>query len=609
MKFNGFMGGCGGKILTVIFSILLGVVLTLGGIAGGGYMLLTKKGMLLKAEELANSKGIKVDFDDTVAQGTLLEWGKELSAILKDTSNSTIGNIEKMIGISVISNTMNQMLGIDQEILKEATISNVGSTISSNLTMSIAKEKFNITFPDMPLFQDEEFLAKPIGQAFGELDTYQISKIITINETSHAALRALKDIAVKDLGGSEAVDAINRLCLYELMEINESSSQTLKALKYCTVNSFYIVDEENQKVVDEHGRYLYQKKIITIKNPDETETELEIEMQGIGDKIKELKIAEVIEINEGSHAALRKMRKATQEEIDLGNGDLFGSEDLLVDELGGSKFSNLVNNLPIGDLITVNEGSEPILIALKDTKISELNTKIQVLQLRDIFKSSDLESGALSLIDQYTTISGIPSAMTQAINNSTLITLKNKGLVPPEKFGNITGMPLSQQEFLLNSTLGDLVQGIINFIVAVKTNPLAPGVFDNIQHDSYDLSIATYSNLTEFTALYTQFGRINDDVGTIIITVGGEGTDDYTNFFNAEEGYYYIPIFNIETETVYNFKYEGGASAPVKVAVFDTVTGKMADDRYQYAFYYAYMASKIEARQVGLDAIEFCPKD
>lgn len=609
MKFSGFMNGCAGKVISFILSVLLGVVLTLGGIVGGGYILLTKKGMLLKAEEYAQQQGLAIDFEDTVAQGTILDWGKQLAAILKDTGNSTIGSIESMAGVSAISAMLNQMLGIDQDIIKQATISNIGETISSNLTMSIAQEKFGITFPDMPLFEDEDFLAKPIGEAFGDFDDYTLAQVMNIDESSHAALRALSDVAIKDLGGAVATEAINGLCLCELMTIDENSSQTLQALKYCTIDSTYTYAEgSTEKLVDTNGRYIYATKELTITNDDASVSVITVEMQGISDKMKELKVSDVITITETSNAILRKMRTATQAEIDAGKESLFGTENLLIDELGGSKFNDIIDNTEIGEIITVYEEdvyegatlvhakSEPIMIAMNHTKIMDLNTKMQTLQLDEIFEATSLTTGPLSLIDSDTTLPEIPDAMTDVMQNSTIITLKEKGVISEDNFADVDEMPIEQRSFIYNNTMGNLLGGMISFIAHPidYSDPLNPVPnYGVVQHPDVNLvdTVTSYATLSDFVSTYTQYSIVSDDVATVTITVGGEGTADYTNYYNAAEACYYIPLFNLETATDYVFIFEGGATALVKLAVYDgTVLSA-----HQYGYYYAYTDNQIPA--------------
>lgn len=659
MKFTGFMNGCAGKILTVILSVVLGVILTLGGIAGGGYYLLTKKGMLLKAEEFAVSKGAKIDFDDEVAQGTILDWGKLLVATLKDTGNSTIGSIESLIGMSIISNTLNQMLGIEQTILQGSTIKNIGSTISSNLTMGIAEDKFGITFPDMPIFADEEFLAKPLGEAFGSFDDYTLGQVLKIDENSHAALRALQNISIKDIGGEATKQSINGLSLCELMTIDESSSDTLKALKYNTIDSTYRYVEGTEEIMlDENGRYVYETKVLNIDGE-----EITVEKQGISDKMKELKISEVISITSESNAILRKMRTATEAEMnailpqdlenyireyitdlyqnaypnafdaviisDYGGVDQptvdamallqkeqflydylsnnqeddtycksyvqltsqacgFGSENLLIEQLGGSKFNDLIDNTEMGEVITIGVDSEPILRAFEKTKIKNLNVRIQTLRLDEIFSNESLQTGAMGLIDPSTTLQGIPDAITTSVKDSTISTLKGKGIIAASSFANMSGMKSKQQSFIYNSSISGFLEGVIDFIAnpTLGVPPLITINYVAIQFEEKDFGDPSFGSLTDFANAYKQYEslRFGSDV-TITVDTDISG-DDYRNFYNEELQCFCIPIFSLETETTFNFT-DGTNNVDVKLAVYTKDEDNYTFAKHQYAFFYA----------------------
>ncbi len=656
-----FMNGCGGKILTIILSIILGVILTLGGIAGAGYILLTKKGMLLKAEEYAKSKDFPIDFDDKVANGTILEWGKSIASILKNSNTNTIGEMESVIGFSILSNTLSQVLGIEPATFKAATFDNLGETISSNLTMSLTRDKFGITFPDMPIFADEEFLAKPLGEAFKDFDSYPLGDVIKIESDAHAALKALSQTPIKEIGSAAAVQKINALSLCELMTINESSSATLKALKYNTIDSTYEYHPEtNEILVDENGRFVYKTKTLTVPDGDGF-VEIEVEMQGISDRMKELKVSEVVEITSQSNAVLRKMRVATQQEkelieqedieiyvknyikelytesypnafdaviiaeyggVDQETVDLmpleekegflyhfldnnrdnkiycysynqlislacgFGAEDLLIEQLGGSKFNDIVDNTTMGEFITITEESQPILKALQNTKIKNLNVRIQTLQLNEIFEADKLSSGALALIEPTTILSDIPNAMSDAIKDSTIATLKGRGVIAEDKFVNIGNANVEQQSYIYNSSVGEFLGGIIDFIANPIDTEVTPPVA-NFHHIQLEQKVLTgtpvFNSLTAFVAEYNQYNSLLLD-GVVTINIDEELD---SQFFNADQVCYLIPVFSLDSSSTINF------SQQVKLAVYN----KIDVDAYQlskHQFAYFYTPSEIE---------------
>ena len=76
MRFSNFASGCFGKIVTGIFCIILGVVLAFGGLALGGYIIVTKEGMMGTVEDLAQNNGLPIDFYEEYRELSILEWGK-----------------------------------------------------------------------------------------------------------------------------------------------------------------------------------------------------------------------------------------------------------------------------------------------------------------------------------------------------------------------------------------------------------------------------------------------------------------------------------------------------------------------------------------------------
>ena len=127
-----------------------------------------------------------------------MDWGKEILAAVSDMSSKEIGALEKLIGVSIISNTIEEVIGVDAEVVKTSTLDKLGETVSNNLTINNAKDKFGIEFPDMPIFADAEFLASPLATAFSDFESYTLGEVIEITEESNAVLRELKDVAIKD---------------------------------------------------------------------------------------------------------------------------------------------------------------------------------------------------------------------------------------------------------------------------------------------------------------------------------------------------------------------------------------------------------------------------
>ncbi len=546
-----YSGGCIGKALQVILCIVLGFVLCILSIGGAGYIILTREGMVGTLAEKAGSS-VPLDFSEEAKKMSVLQWGQELFATFKDMNASTIGDIEKLAGVSVISKTVENMMGISAEIIKGSSINNLASTISENLTMANARDKFGIAFPDMPLFQNQDFLNSPLSSAMEDFDEYTLGEVINITEDGNVVLKKLANVKINEIGGAVADTVVKSTTLGELMTINSSSSKVLQSLKYSCIESQYQTDEEGNFILDEFDNKIYKRAPITEDDGTGNMVEIEIELIGINEKINTIVMSEIIEITENSNVILRKMRVPTQEEIDDGKEHLFGTEDLKLNELGGQKLNDIIDSTTLGELLTIDEDSEPILQALQNTRIDGINNRISTLRLNEIFKPAQLSSGGLSLIDPTTTLTDIPIAMTNAMKNSTIATMREKGVLDESTFDNINNMPVSQRAFIYNSGMSDLLTGMINFIAdPFDTNDIIPN-YHYIRPNETTITIDTFSSISEFVQCYSQYDSLifnngSSDLLNIIITID-EVADEM--FYSDLYACYVIPLFNILTNIV-----------------------------------------------------------
>ena len=596
MKFTGFAGGCVGKALLVILCILLGVVLTLGGIALGGYIVLTKEGMVgTISDQVEKNTSVELAFDDSVKAMSVMEWGREILAAVSDMSSKEIGALEKLIGVSLISDTVEEVIGVEASVVKTSTLDKLGETVSNNLTINNAKDKFGIEFPDMPIFSDAEFLASPLATAFSDFESYTLGEVIEITEESNAVLRELKDVAIKDIGAASTDTKIKSMLLCELMTIDDDANMTLKALKYSSIESQYELDENGEIKLDEYGNPIYKTKEITEVIGGETVTNT-YPLRGLNETIDALYVKDVVNITENSAVVLRKMRLPTEEEIAAGKADLFGTEDLLVNELGSAKVTEIVQNTKIGEIIDIYDAddpeagvtkSEPILIALKDVPINGINDKLKTLALNEIFDESELESGALSLIPVDTVLNDIPSAVTAAMTNSTTATLAGKGIISEDTFTNISSLQKEQQAFIYNSNVSGMLGGVIDFIaepIIYTYDPTGEIIMEAtpnygvVSPDEVEISVTVFDSLTEFVNAYSQYNTLN--FGSAVTVNVNEAADGA--FYNEETGCYLIPLFNIGSGSV-NF-----AGGTVKTAIYETGDGGLTLSANQYGYAYSY---------------------
>lgn len=571
MKFTGFSSGCVGKALTVILCILLGMIIAIGGEALAGYILLTRDGMVGYVADKVNGDSEKptLVFDDETKSKSILAWGQEIMTAVGDLSNQEIGSLEKLIGMSIISDTVSDAMGVDAEKIKASTLNNIGETVSKNLTLDTAKVKFKIALPkDIPLFSDEEFLAKPLSEAFEGFTDHKLSDFINVTDDTNSVLKELSGVSISELQGKAGDEKIKSMCLGQIMTIDASSSKILKALKDCCIESQW-TDET---------KTAYKTKEITETIDGEKVTRT-VELMGINERIETLLVSEVVDINDDSNVILRKMR----------------DEGLKITELGGKKVTDLVNDTKIGEIITINtEGadkSEPIMIALKDVKISGLNDKMKTLKINEIFAEEKLATGALSLIPADTVISDIPSEMTKIMQSATTATLKGKGLINADlsTLDNPSKFKKEQKAFILNSNVGQMMEGLIEFVADPIDTTIIPPMpkYSHIAPVQRTINETSFSSLTAFVAAYRQFETVTF-ASDVTVTIDAAADAGLLKEIGGVE-YYCIPVFNGIADTAVTITFNGG---DVRLAVYDTatdaegnVTRTLSRSQYAYAYF------------------------
>lgn len=279
-----FLNGCFGKVLRFLLAVLLGVVLTLGGIVGAGYFALVKKGMMgLVSDKVgASGSGFTLTFTDEVREMSLLEWGKglvSLAGTLTAENGTTIGQLEEYIGFDKISSSLADVLKMDPEDIKNASLTGsetgLAAVIMNKMTMKNIVDMVdseNSFLPDLPLFKDEsEFMHKPLKEAFSHLTDYTIGDFIEVKpdsasvikaiapikisevgdklptlpigdfidrgENTHPVINAISDLSINDLGTNKLTDAINKMKLSEVLTGMEedSTNKVLFSLKDTTI--------------------------------------------------------------------------------------------------------------------------------------------------------------------------------------------------------------------------------------------------------------------------------------------------------------------------------------------------------------------------------------
>lgn len=292
MKFNGSVVG---KILGVILCILLGMVIAIGGEVGAVYYIVTQFTVGRVAEQIEPSlpEGVTLEFSDEVRDMQVIAWGQTLIATVTDMDNSTIGQIEDLIGYAAISKAVNEIIGVETDKVKESTMGTLGTTISESITLGTVADKFSIALPDMPLFQDQEFMYEtPLSTAFEGLTEKPLNQFVKMDENeTNIILLKLKDLTIDELGGEKLTETVNTIKLGEVIDIQEGvSNNVLVAMKDLTIG--------------------------------------ELGGEGADDIINSMFMSEIVDIDDSSEGVMKAVKFATLEskKIEL-NKERYDAED------------------------------------------------------------------------------------------------------------------------------------------------------------------------------------------------------------------------------------------------------------------------------------------
>ena len=444
----------------ILVGIIIGIVLLVLVLGVGGYVLLTRDGMMGKIDDSIDS----VNFDEKQREQSILTYVTGLADAFSDFSEKTVGEIESLVGTDFISYNLSDAVGVSSGVIKTSSLSGLGATLADNLTLEIMSEKFEMALPeDIPLFSNEEFLSRPVNEAMGALDDYTLDSFITVvydeeatadKPASSGILQKLGPTRLGDI--SVKIDSIiDDMYIVDVIDVDENSSEVMKYLasgaeggnpfKICelddAVKDMKIADAV--RITDESSLVMRYLRDYEVKAADGSVIDTGASLSNIDTAIKEMNIENAIEIGDGSSRILQYLKgtrldgindkiaeKTIADAVEITDeihAVLKAISDLTLDGLGSKDtLQGRIDDLTLGEVIAVGNDAEPILLALKDTKLGELNAKIADLQLQEVFK--DYNKGILSLVDPSTRINDIASAITASVQSTALYALRAVGL-------------------------------------------------------------------------------------------------------------------------------------------------------------------------------------
>lgn len=537
-------------LTNIVVGIIIGILIFVLAVGVAVYIVLTGEGMVGKIDDAVD----EINFSDDVRALSLLAYLNQAVAGVQNIGDKAIGEVEKLIGTDGISVAIADTVGVSAGVIKTSSLSGLGETLSSNLTLSGMSDSFGIALPyDIPLFQNDEFLSEPVSDAFGTIDDYTLDSFIDVvyddeatadNPASSGLLQNLGKLPLSELS-SEMDSIIDNTYITDVLDVDESSSEIMKYLASGgeggnpvkigeldgAVNDMKIADAVN---IDADSspvlKYLRDCELTVTDDDGNVTIEIGASLNNINEAIKEMTIGDAVEIVSTSSRVLQYMKDFKLDELDAGikamtiadaiaiNEDshavINAIADLTLDDLSrGDILQSKLDTLRLGQVITVTETSPKILKALQYSRLGTLGEAVDRLEMQDVFENID--SGVLSLIPPTTLIDDIPDALTTAIQDTTLYGLKQIELFD-YTIGNTdyyTYAKTLERTETHNAMIGNVVQVIADRNFA----KLAPGTV-RLYRDGGALYAAAVTGGVDGAAA-TEIDAATDDGNAVILSV------------------------------------------------------------------------------------------
>ena len=572
-------------LTNIVVGIIIGILIFVLAVGVAAYIVLTGEGMVGKIDDAVD----EINFSDDVRALSLLAYLNQAVAGVQNIGDKAIGEVEKLIGTDGISVAIADTVGVSAGVIKTSSLSGLGETLSSNLTLSGMSDSFGIALPsDIPLFQNDEFLSEPVSDAFGSIDGYTLDSFIEVvyddeatadNPASGGLLQNLGKLPLSELS-SEMDSIIDNTYITDVLDVDESSSEIMKylasggeggnpvkigeldgAVNDMKISNAVEIGDDASPVL----KYLRDCEL-TITDADGNVTvEIGASLSNINEAIKQMTIGDAVEIASTSSRVLQYMKDFKLDELDAGikamtiadaiaiNEDshavINAIADLTLDDLSrGDILQSKLDTLRLGQVITVTETSPKILKALQYSRLGTLGEAVDRLEMQDVFENID--SGVLSLIPPTTLIDDIPDALTTAIQNTTLYGLKQIELFD-YTIGNTDYYTYSKTLERVE-THNAMIENVVQVIADRNFANLAPGTV-RLYRDNGALYAAAVTGGVEGAAA-TEIDAAEDDGNAVILSV--ENINAILSVLS--EGKRYAAIITVEGSVGSDLTISGG---------------------------------------------------
>lgn len=572
-------------LTNIVVGIIIGILIFVLAVGVAAYIVLTGEGMVGKIDDAVD----EINFSDDVRALSLLAYLNQAVAGVQNIGDKAIGEVEKLIGTDGISVAIADTVGVSAGVIKTSSLSGLGETLSSNLTLSGMSDSFGIALPsDIPLFQNDEFLSEPVSDAFGSIDGYTLDSFIEVvyddeatadNPASGGLLQNLGKLPLSELS-SEMDSIIDNTYITDVLDVDESSSEIMKylasggeggnpvkigeldgAVNDMKISNAVEIGDDASPVL----KYLRDCEL-TITDADGNVTvEIGASLSNINEAIKQMTIGDAVEIASTSSRVLQYMKDFKLDELDAGikamtiadaiaiNEDshavINAIADLTLDDLSRADIlQSKLDTLRLGQVITVTETSPKILKALQYSRLGTLGEAVDRLEMQDVFENID--SGVLSLIPPTTLIDDVPDALTTAIQDTTLYGLQQIDLFNYNV--SRTDYYTYAKTLERTGTHNAMIENVVQVIADRNFANLAPGRV-RLYRDGGALYAAAVTGGVEGAAA-TEIYAATDDGNAVILSV--ENINAILGVLS--EGKRYAAIITVEDSVGSDLTISGG---------------------------------------------------
>lgn len=432
-------------ILMLFLGIFLGIILTIGGIALGGYWAYQN----LTINKIQSVTGSNIDLGEYNDKSI-----KDLISEISNIANMTVKDIDEKLLDKAIKNNLSlaingKNIDLTQNIFKDIFNSKVTNVLEEfksfkeNITFGFIYEDIllesGIKLPDnSPLLQ--KFKEVSIENSLNEIGDEKIFTLVNEghtfeNKMLNTVFDAIKDLTFNELSDTNKLDtALDSMKINDLLELDNSSTGVLKAL------------------------YLEDLTLGQLKQSNSYD---------------ELLINEILELDNSSKGILGAIEEKNWKLSDLKNSNNFGSLNVgkilnisndatgFLDAIRTWTLNDInnenINNLSLGKILNISASQTGILGTIKDWKLNELtNTKFLNLEIKTILEIEETENGILGKIKNWKLNELNNENLNDLISNLTIGELVSDGILTINDY-EIKKNTVIGSKTLENTTLSEFI--------------------------------------------------------------------------------------------------------------------------------------------------------